>query len=181
MMVMAQALQGGLRRGLKAVAGIQAGHLFFFFLLWAGLGLSGSFFNQTLYWLQHLGSAYLIVVGIQLLAEGMKSKADLPRTVPDPGGAKPFAHAFLTHVSNPKALLFTFALVPAYLDSSKPLFFQLALLMGLMILGDIAVMSSYALLAAQGGHLIQKRMKILKILAGMLITYVGVDILFSLK
>jgi homoserine/homoserine lactone efflux protein len=140
----------GLRDGaaavLKASAGIAVASLIFLAVsslgLVAVLAASAPLFRAVCY----LGAAYLIYLGVRMLLGARRGATNIVATVrPLP---QPFLQAFVTHLSNPKALLYWSALLPQFLDPHAAMASQVILLGSLGIVLDVIVLSGYGLLAA---------------------------------
>ena len=177
-MIMSQALRGGMRGAFRGLLGLQAGHATLFLLLYSGLSLSGSKISQLLPWLQRAGALILLWVSLRLFYGVWKRNES--KSPHEPKGSKRyFFEALLMHLSNPGAVLFTFALLPSYLVAREPLPGQLLKLAAIMLPVDFAVMGSYAWLASHGGKMLGKKRYWVEILAGILIGWVGIRLLLS--
>ncbi len=111
--IAANALAGGARRGLLAVAGVIAGAVVHVAASALGIGLVlqmvPALFNAMLL----AGAAYIAWIGITLLR--MRSAAGaLPTAQAAASGWATFRQAALTNLLNPKAYLFMFAVFPQF-------------------------------------------------------------------
>lgn len=151
--IVSNALRGGARAGVVAGLGITAGCFVHVFAAAVGVGalLAASATAFTV--LKWMGAAYLLWVGVRLLA------ARRPATTPDlrelalaapPAGAwAVFRGGFLTNVLNPKVAIFFLAFVPQFIapgTEHKALAF--VLLGTLFNINSVAVNSGWALAAA---------------------------------
>jgi threonine/homoserine/homoserine lactone efflux protein len=100
-----------------------------------------------------LGAAYLAWLGLKSLAEAWRP-GEAPHAAGVRGGRSAFRDGFVVQISNPKALLFTTAVLPPFIDPTRPLAPQFLLFAAVGIGGDIAVMTAYGL----GGAAIAHRM-----------------------
>jgi homoserine/homoserine lactone efflux protein len=157
----------GLRHGrasaLRAVAGVVTASLVF--LVVSALGIAAALHaSATLFAVvRYAGAAYLVYVGVRLLiaaaratpASGTRVAASSEpptrlesRYCSAPPAAGAYWQGFLTHISNPKAILFWSALLPQFLDPARPVAPQIVLL-GLLGIGiDAFVLAGYGLAAA---------------------------------
>ncbi|MCF9047501.1 LysE family transporter [Acinetobacter nectaris] len=58
-------------------------------------------------------------------------------------------NGFLINITNPKAIVFLLAVLPQFLDTSRPLYFQYLTMAGTMITVDMIVMAGYTGLASK--------------------------------
>jgi len=94
----------------------------------------------------YAGAAYLVYLGIRMLwtvRSGTAEKTADTRPLP-----RPFVQGFITHLANPKAMLYWSALLPQFLDLHAALAPQVVLLGSLAIVLDVIVLASYGLFAA---------------------------------
>lgn len=141
-------LQGGVRAGLAAAAGIAAGcvvhTLAAAFGLAALLMASSAAFNAV----KWAGAGYLLWLAIGMLRQGLRGGETMPAV--RHAAAEParsawtlFRQGFLTNVLNPKVALFFLALLPQFIDgdaANKALAF--------LFLGAWFVVQGFAFLAA---------------------------------
>jgi homoserine/homoserine lactone efflux protein len=131
---------------LKASAGIAVASMIF--LAVSALGLVAAFAASALLFraVCYAGAAYLLYLGVRMLLGARRGVPDIAATVrPLP---RPFLQGFVTHLSNPKAMLYWSALLPQFLDLHAALAPQVILLGSLGIVLDVIVLSGYGLFAA---------------------------------
>lgn len=119
-------LRGGLRGGLAATAGINAGCVVHALAATFGLAAlmvaSSAAFNVV----KWAGAAYLLWLAVGMLRTGLRAApadATAPVTNNDAAPLKPWAvfrQGFLTNVLNPKVALFFLALLPQFIDGDAP-------------------------------------------------------------
>ena len=102
----------------------------------AGLSLCGVVLFQSLV---YLGLRMLLGARHAVAGAATESVRPLPR---------PFLQGFVTHLANPKAVLYWSALLPQFLALGVPLAPQVLLFGSLGIVLDVIVLSSYGLFAA---------------------------------
>ena len=90
-----------------------------------------------------------LLEGIVAIAAGDVRITDLTL---DSRAVRPGWQGFLTHLSNPKAVLFWTALLPQFLDPAAPVTRQIVLLGLLGMVIDAVVLSAYAASAAAARH-----------------------------
>lgn len=133
------------------------------------------------FWFKLLGGSYLAYLGVQM----WRSRGSL--AVPQPGSAPVLApralliQGFVTAVANPKGWAFFMALLPPFIDPSRPLLGQLSLLIALILTLEFASL----LLYASGGRLLARflsrsgNVRLINRLAGTLMIGVGIWLFFE--
>lgn len=139
----------GLRHGAVAVprgvAGVTAASTVFLVVAALGVAAVLAASERLFTAVRWLGAAYLAYVGVRLVVAGLRAGA---ATAPEAGAASPFWQGFVTHLSNPKAILFWSALLPQFLDATRPLGPQIVLLGLLGMAIDACTLTGYGLLGA---------------------------------
>src|SRR5260221_11408349 len=134
-MVLSASLRRGFKGGAYATMGIVIGDGVYFFLTAIGLGplLATSFWTFTV--IKWLGIAYLAYLGLRsLLFPSDNFVAEDGRLV---SGQRALTTALTVQLANPKLLLFLAALVPQFVDATRPLAPQFAVLGGTFISSDL--------------------------------------------
>jgi threonine/homoserine/homoserine lactone efflux protein len=149
--VVATALRGGFRASLAANAGVLVADALFVTLAAAGLG-GVLLASHTLFTIvKWAGIAYLAFLGLRALLKPSVLDAAAP--------AAPASHAFrtglTTQLANPKIVLVFGALLPQFVDPSRPAGMQFAILGLTFIAGDAIVFTLYGLLAHRAGALLR--------------------------
>lgn len=149
----ATGMQKGKAAALAGVAGMNAGTLTWFAAAALGLGALIIAFPQAFHLLSLVGAAYVAWLGVKSIVSGVKNEAGPPVLTIRPGRSA-FADGYMVQVSNPKALLFFTAVLPPFLDVSKPMPAQLAMFAAATVGMDVVSMSAYGL----GGATLSWRM-----------------------
>ncbi|MBI1252201.1 MAG: LysE family translocator [Alphaproteobacteria bacterium] len=138
--------QRGARAGLIGVAGMNAATLAWFFAAGAGLAAAVTAFGGMFHLIALAGGLYVAWLGVRALSAAIKGgEGEIERGRPAAVGAA-FRDGFAVQISNPKAVLFFTAVLPPFLDLSRPLAAQLAMFAAATIVMDAAAMSAYAVL-----------------------------------
>lgn len=146
-MISAYGFRGGLRAALAAIAGTQTGNAIWYIASVAGLGALMLAWPLAFAALRLLGAGYLIYLGVREWRASF-DHADMIA----PGLTRtPYIQALLTQLGNPKALLFFGALVPQFLDTTRPLMPQYILMFLITFIGESIILTGYGWLAAAGG------------------------------
>lgn len=180
MLVIGFALKQGLRPALRAIVGISIINVLY--LVLAALGLvalvvaSAPLFALVRY----CGAAYLIYLGYKLLRAGFA-----PQTVettpvslqarPLTQGSQPLVQGVITHLGNPKGVLYWSALLPQFLDPTRPLALQISLLGTFAVIVDVTVMVGYAIIFVSASRLLlgSRYFRWIEIFAGIFFIVTG--------
>ncbi|MFK7791604.1 MAG: LysE family translocator [Devosiaceae bacterium] len=140
-----QGAGNGLRRTAFGLLGITCATLIYFILSATGIAsliVASHTLFQIIKW---VGVAYLIYLGCSAIFS--KSGGLVVSTaVPVKKRSSLFAHGFLIEFSNPKALLYFSAVLPQFLDVSRPIAMQFAIMWATAFLLQIVIYGAYAYL-----------------------------------
>ena len=150
--VLTTALRRGFKPGAYATAGIVIGDALYFFLTAVGLGslLATSFWTFTI--IKWLGIVYLVCLGLRSLF--FPSNSLIAADGRSVTGRSSFVTALTVQLANPKLLLFLAALLPQFLDPTRPIALQLAVLGPIFMLSDTVIYLLLSLLAARARPLL---------------------------
>jgi threonine/homoserine/homoserine lactone efflux protein len=145
--VATNALVGGLRSGMTAVAGIVAGGIVHVAVAATGIATLLTVWPAAFNALLVAGSIYMVWVGLSILRAGDApsiADADAPASA-----SQVFRRAMLTCLLNPKAYAFMLAVFPAFLRTDqRPLALQALLLAAIIAATQAAVYGTVAVAAA---------------------------------
>ena len=152
---MSHGLSYGVRRTTATIVGLQLGLAVV--LLVAGLGvgavLTASATAFTV--IKVVGACYLLWLGWRQwrapVAAAAQADGGAPGSVrePDLTAAQRVLRGFLTNVTNPKGIVFMAAVLPQFIQPTRPLWLQLLVLLATTVMVDVTVMHGYAWLAAR--------------------------------
>ncbi|MDH6169607.1 homoserine/homoserine lactone efflux protein [Variovorax boronicumulans] len=149
---MSHGLSYGVRRTTATIVGLQLGLAVI--LLVAGLGvgavLTASATAFTV--IKVVGACYLLWLGWrQWRAPVAKAEGDAAQATsePDLSARQRVLRGFLTNVTNPKGIVFMAAVLPQFIQPTRPLWLQLLVLLATTVMVDVTVMHGYAWLAAR--------------------------------
>ncbi len=162
MLMISLGLRDGSASVLRGVAGIGVASLAF--LTVSAFGVAAALHaSSTLFaFVRYAGAAYLVYLGVRLLVAGVKAGA--PTTAAQDGAPAPsppsqatrhgpFWQGLATHLSNPKAVLYWTALLPQFVDATRPIARQTVTLGLIGIAMDLCILAGYGLAAAGTRHL----------------------------
>ncbi len=152
---MSHGLSYGVRRTTATIVGLQLGLAVI--LLVAGLGvgavLTASATAFTV--IKVVGACYLLWLGwrqwrapVAAVAAADGDSAESARE-PDLTAPQRVLRGFLTNVTNPKGIVFMAAVLPQFIQPTRPLWLQLLVLLATTVMVDVTVMHGYAWLAAR--------------------------------
>jgi homoserine/homoserine lactone efflux protein len=146
---MSSGLNYGFRRGYWNAIGLQLALLVQIGIVAAGVGVLFATTPWAFLLVKWFGVGYLLylaylqwkapVQSIQIEQEQQAAKS-IPKLV---------SYGFLVNMSNPKAIVFLLAVLPQFLDFSKPQWIQYVMMAVTMISIDLIVMAGYTGLAAK--------------------------------
>jgi homoserine/homoserine lactone efflux protein len=149
---MSHGLSYGVRRTTATIVGLQLGLAVI--LLVAGLGvgavLTASATAFTV--IKVVGACYLLWLGWrQWRAPVAKIEGDAQASASEPEltVGQRVLRGFLTNVTNPKGIVFMAAVLPQFIQPTRPLWLQLLVLLATTVVVDVTVMHGYAWLAAR--------------------------------
>ena len=131
LLVVSYALGHGRRYAAATVAGVALGDLTAMTASLLGLGAllaaSAGLFTAV----KWVGAAYLVYLGLKLWRApvGEPGQADISETRP----GRIFAHAYVVTALNPKGIVFFVAFLPQFLDMTRPVLAQMAILVATFV------------------------------------------------
>ncbi len=146
--VATNALVGGLRAGMTAVAGIMAGGVVHVAVATTGLAVLLTVWPAAFNGVLAIGAAYMVWVGWTLL-RASRSVSDATPAAQAATARHVFGRAMLTCLLNPKAYAFMLAVFPAFMQTDqRPLVMQASLLALICAATQAAVYGTVAVAAA---------------------------------
>lgn len=175
LMVISQGMKFGGRASIKGTLGVLTANLCFFALSGAGLSallIASAKLFSVIKW---AGAGYLIFLGVKLLL----SKGETLKLAnrPEVKVERLFVQGFITHLSNPKAIIFFTALLPQFISDSASIALQLTVLGLISVAVELPILFLYGWLADRGRRLIPARLSTLPDrIAGLFLIGTGVSL-----
>lgn len=145
---MSSGLNYGFRRGYWNALGLQLALLVQIGVVAAGVGVLFATTPWAFMLVKWFGVLYLLYLAyLQWKAPTQSIK--IQQEQPDKSIVKLVLHGFLVNMSNPKAIVFLLAVLPQFLDLSKPQWIQYLIMALTMVTIDLIVMAGYTGLAAK--------------------------------
>ena len=149
----ANGVQRGPAGALAGVVGMNAATLVWFGAAALGLGALVIAFPEVFRLISIAGALYVAWLGINALHGAFRTAAD-PAHATVRMGRSAMVDGFMVQIANPKAVLFFTAVLPPFMDVTRPAAPQLALFALATIGMDVLSMSAYGL----GGAALARRM-----------------------
>ena len=179
--VLSCGLVHGGRTALWANAGILSGNTFYFALSALGVGALLAASHEVFLAIKLLGAAYLVYLGIQTIrGAGLGLRADeAPRPVAR--GARMLVRGFVLQTANAKALLFFVALLPQFIDATRPVAPQILILAVTSVAIEFVVLATYGYFAGRAAQLARERRFVVatNLVSGGLLVAAGTAIALS--
>lgn len=145
---MSSGLNYGFRRGYWNALGLQLALLLQIAIVAAGAGVLFATTPWAFLLVKWFGVGYLLYLAYLQWRAPIQS-IDIQHEQPTKSPAKLVLSGFLVNMSNPKAIVFLLAVLPQFLDLSKPQWPQYLIMALTMISIDLMVMAGYTGLAAK--------------------------------
>jgi len=147
--VTAESASNGYKRSLLVILGIAIANVVFFILSATGIAaliIASYTLFSIIKW---VGVGYLLYLGFGAIFSDTGPLSIDPSKDKSSSKYKVFLRGFILEISNPKALLYFSALLPQFIDISKPIIPQLAILGFITIFIDFFCYSLYGYLGAK--------------------------------
>ena len=145
---MSSGLNYGFRRGYWNALGLQLALLVQIGIVAAGVGVLFATTPWAFLLVKWFGVVYLLYLAyLQWIAPAQS--IEIQQEQPHKSIPKLVLYGFLVNMSNPKAIVFLLAVLPQFLDLSKPQWIQYVVMAATMITIDLIVMAGYTGLAAK--------------------------------
>jgi homoserine/homoserine lactone efflux protein len=147
---MAAGLRHGFRTAFWNIVGLILGIMFVLALVAAGLGAILAASSLAFAAVKWLGVAYLVWLGIEqwrapaFAVDARAAEAALPVTP-----RELVLKGFLVNATNPKGIVFMLAVLPQFIDPTRPQLAQYAICGATLVFTDLVVMSGYTAFAAR--------------------------------
>lgn len=172
--IFSKTISSGPSHGLAYGAGVVVSIYCFVLLATAGFSAIGNFLNRNLAFLQYLGAAYLIYIGIATWRAVPKLNpkiivGNVPRM---------FFAGFLLNISNPKMPFFYLALLPGIFGIRTYSVMDVAIILAIITFVEFFVVGGLVLLARKANNAFTqpKQLRIINKVAGGLMMGAGVFI-----
>lgn len=145
---MSSGLNYGFRRGYWNALGLQLALLVQIGIVAAGVGVLFATTPWAFLVVKWFGVLYLLYLAY-LQWKAPTQSIEIQQEQPNKSIPKLVLYGFLVNMSNPKAIVFLLAVLPQFLDLSKPQWIQYLIMAATMVIIDLIVMAGYTGLAAK--------------------------------
>ncbi|WP_180164539.1 LysE family transporter [Acinetobacter sp. YH12049] len=145
---MSSGLNYGFKHGYWNAIGLQLALLVQIAIVAAGAGVLFATTPWAFLIVKWFGVGYLLYLAYLQWTAPTQS-IEIQQNLPNKSRSKLILHGFLVNMSNPKAIVFLLAVLPQFLDLSKPQWIQYVIMAATMISIDLIVMAGYTGLAAK--------------------------------
>lgn len=145
---MSSGLNYGFKHGYWNAIGLQLALLVQIAIVAAGAGVLFATTPWAFLIVKWFGVGYLLYLAYLQWTAPTES-IEIQQDLPNKSRSKLVLHGFLVNMSNPKAIVFLLAVLPQFLDLSKPQWIQYVIMATTMISIDLIVMAGYTGLAAK--------------------------------
>jgi homoserine/homoserine lactone efflux protein len=163
--------------------GISTGNLVYFALSAFGLGALIVRASDIFEIIKFLGACYLVFIGLKMVYNTLKRAQhavdDTPVKPKRSGNA--FFNAFVTQISNPKAIIFFVSLLPQFVNPQYNVFYQFSILALTTIVMETMILAFYGWLSAKGSTSLRNNPKIMKWIdrvGGGILVGIGINLFF---
>ena len=156
-LAMGHGLNYGARRALLTVCGMESAVILMMLAAGGGMGALLAASPAVFFAVRLVGALYLMWLGFRqwhapvhgAYARENAIENAAENAAPELNARGRWLAGFLCNISNPKGIVFMAAMLPQFLQTSRPLAPQLAILIATTIIIDGAVMQGYAAIAAR--------------------------------
>lgn len=154
LLTVAHTISFGWQRALSTVAGATVGVAFQLMIASIGLTSLLNTIADAFEWFRWAGAAYLIYLGIkQWRSAGVPLEFDTPSET----GSKLFIQGLVITIPNPKSLIFIAAFLPQFIDTTRSLGLQFALIVPTFLMITFIVTSIWVLVAEKASWFLQSQ------------------------
>ncbi|MCP4077832.1 MAG: LysE family translocator [Gammaproteobacteria bacterium] len=156
MLVSTNSLNYGVRKSILTILGNITGLFIMSLLSILGLSTFILYSAPVFFLVKIIGACYLIYLGIKLWMKGLNFNPEINRSNNqiDTGVSayKLFLQGLFIALSNPKAIAFTTALFPQFIDTTLPLSYQFITLVSIFMLLSFSCLLAYAVMTSKVVH-----------------------------
>ncbi|MFX4935218.1 LysE family transporter [Acinetobacter baumannii] len=145
---MSSGLNYGFRHGYWNAIGLQIALLIQIMIVAAGVGVLFATIPLAFQAVKWFGVAYLLYLAYLQWTAPVKD-IEIQHEKKDKSVSALLLNGFVVNISNPKAIVFLLAVLPQFLDLSKPQWIQYLIMAATMVTIDLIVMAGYTGLASK--------------------------------
>lgn len=161
LLVMSLALTRGQAAGVRAAVGVLAANAVYFALSASGLVAVHSLSAEVFLVIKWAGAAYLIWLGARMIVRSWQARGDDRSASVPVSGRRSFWQGFVAQGANPNLLVYFTAILPQFVDPTRPLPGQVAVLACSSFVIEFTVLSVYAALSSRAGRRASPRFRLI--------------------
>jgi homoserine/homoserine lactone efflux protein len=150
--VMSLALSRGQAAGIRATVGVLAANAIYFALSASGLVALHALSAEVFFIIKWAGAAYLIWLGARMIVRSFRARVVGPPPSVGVSRRSSYWQGFVAQGANPNLFIYFTAILPQFVDPTRPLPGQVAILAGSSFVIEFTVLSVYAALAFRAGR-----------------------------
>lgn len=176
--VASHGVSSGYKASVSAAFGVVGGSAIYFLISATGINTVLSSSDTFFFFVKWAGAAYLLWIGINLFLE--KSALNKVQGAISVNVYKAFKGGLFIELSNPKTLLFFVAILPQFIDESKPFLSQLLILGLTSIVIELLCLLLYAQLSSKVNEKVTSESvtAIMNKLSAVMLISIGVSLTF---
>ena len=136
--ILSKSIALGPRKTLPAMAGCLFGLIILLLTSAVGLGVLLTAHHHLFNLLKYAGAAYLVFLGYQSWHHKNGLPASGQQSNQDTRGSRLFTKGLFVGISNPKLLLFGVSFMPQFIDMSRPLYQQYAIIIATFVFFELS-------------------------------------------
>lgn len=175
LLTIAHSISFGWRAALSTVGGATLGIAFQLGVAAVGLASLLNVVAEAFEWIRWAGAAYLIYLGIRQWRAAIKPVETINTQV---SRTNLFIQGLVVQIPNPKSLIFIAAFLPQFIDTSRPLSIQFALIVPTFLVITFGITAVWAMVAGKASVFLKSRRAVRSLLrtAGGLMIMAGVGL-----
>lgn len=178
LLTVAHSISFGWQRALVTVAGETVGVAVQLLVAAVGLASLLQTVAGAFEWLRWAGAAYLVYLGIK---QWQSANVPLEFATPSASRSNLFVQGLVITIPNPKSLIFIAAFLPQFIDATRPLGSQFAIIVPTFLLITFVVTSVWALVAGEARGFLRSQRALRSVLraAGGLMIIAGLGLVLA--
>jgi homoserine/homoserine lactone efflux protein len=183
LLVSSQGLKYGAKTSYYGSLGISSANLFYFTLSAFGLGAVIASASEVFDIIKIIGAGYLVFIGLKMIVGSFSKNQQQSEVAPEisKGSVNAFFNAFVTQVSNPKAIIFFVSLLPQFINPNQNVFYQFSILALTTIVMETFILMFYGWISAKGSDSLRSNPKVMNWIdrvGGGILVAIGINLFF---
>ncbi len=182
-LIVSQGFRYGVETSNFGALGVSAANLLFFILSALGLSALLKEASDVFYFIKIAGAAYLVFIGLKMVLASLKKESDssIVQEVTAKTYKEAFVNAFVTQISNPKAIIFFLALLPQFINPRHSMIYQFGIFAFTHIFIETLILMGYGWLGSTSATTLKdskNTMKWVDRVGGAVLVLIGLNLFF---